>query len=241
MEEIQKRVLIASGIIGIGKKSIPIKDLMNYINITTHKLRKNNYIVEKVNENDIFTFLRMYLGFTKTVDGNILIEKEEYTFKILNKHFLNNLSEDLKKLLRIEIKYNMPIIFNNNIVVYSFFSQERLKNILYYDELNNAFLISFKDISYNEFLDSIIENSDKIKKITLKIDEMLEFKSKIDCLIDSKYSNIEYAFKMDINKDKLSKYSDYINIYHNISKENTNYLEENNKIKQLLSTLKRKI
>ena len=116
MEEIQKRVLIASGIIGIGKKSIPIKDLMNYINITTHKLRKNNYIVEKVNENDIFTFLRMYLGFTKTVDGNILIEKEEYTFKILNKHFLNNLSEDLKKLLRIEIKYNMPIIFNNNIV-----------------------------------------------------------------------------------------------------------------------------
>ena len=200
MENVPKRFLITSGIIQLGKNSILIKDLMDYINITTHKLRKNNYSVEKINESDIYIFFKMYPGLGQCSNGFILIEKPEYASKIINKHILVNISDELRNLLRLEVKYNLPIIFNDDIVVYSFFSsddiQYKLKEILEYDSLNNAFLISFKEASYTDISNYIIENSSKIKRSSISLNEVLEFKSKIDGLVDPKYYNIKHAFKI---------------------------------------------
>lgn len=245
MEEIKKRVLIASGIVEIKKNKIPIVDLINYTNAVEHTLRKNGYIVEKVEEHDILSFFQTYSPFGNCLDKNVFITNTESVREKLNKYILNNISDEIKKLLRLEVKYNIPIIFEDNIIVYSVFSndeiQDKLKSILYYDSFNNAYLVSLKNISYEEVLERIIENSTKTKKSTLEVNEILDFKEKIDALIEPKYDNIKYAFKLDIDKDKLFKYSNYINKYYISAKENTEYLNENNNIKTLLSVLKRKM
>ena len=245
MEEISKKILIASGIVEIKKSIIPVEELVNYINTTSHNLKTHNYNVEKTTKEDLLIFFNRFPGFGKYNGKEIIIDKLDNTLEKISGFILKDLSEDLKKVLRLEIKYNLPINFNDDIIVYSFFSndaiQDKLKNILYYDLLNDAYLISFNDVSYDEVLNYIIKSSSKIKKSSIQIDRVLEFKAKIDSLVDTKYDNIRYAFKMDMDVDKLIKYSKYIKDYYGIAEENTAYLEENDKIKPLLSILKQKI
>ena len=244
MKEIQKKVLITSGIVEIQKRIIPIKDLINYINTIIPVLKKNNYFVDKVEEKDILSFFRVYSGFGKCVDGNIVIENYDYTLEKIKKHILVNMDDDLKKLFRIKIKYNMPIVFDNNIIIYSFFTndeiQDKLKQILYYDDLNKAFLISLEDVSYEDVINNIIQTSTTVKKSKLQLNKVLEFKDKINAITDSEYDNLKLVFNFDIDDEKLSNYSDNINNYCVIAQKNTYCLEKSGNVKLLLRVLKEK-
>lgn len=230
MKEINESTIIASLLIQIDKDILTIEELLEYSNEIYNKLKDNKYNIKMVKEFDILKFFKYY-AFVGRIKNNIIYLNNNSNIKAkIERHFLKDLSQELKLLLYKSEKFILPIIYDNKLIKYyltidHFDFINELKNKFLYDKENNRYIIDFDlviNILGNEYIDSFfnnnINNSRFEKKEVLDCNTILEFIDKVNFLSQSKFSKLNVDDEILSLKNKGDILSNYYSVATNNQK-----------------------
>ena len=241
MKTIKKNVLIASGIIEIGKSNINIKDLVNYINRVYNLLKVENYTVDKPEEHDIHLFFKYRPMLGMINNDNIVIQNMDFTIEQLNKAFLGNLSNDEIKLLKGENKYLLPVILDNEMIIYKFKTndtiQDEVKKVSYLDDTKDSFVISLNKIEDLNIFKKFLSKCIFVKKNVISLNIVDEFMFETINLKGEKYNNLYKFFNFDKFSLEFKKTYDNLIKYYDIAIRNEEYLNKKFDNKELVYKL----
>ena len=234
MKKIEKRILIVSGIKEINRKDIYIKELLGYIKNASNQLKLQGYDVERVTDDDVISFFRHCPFYGKCSEGTISIDNLEFSIRKFEKFFLNELDDKVKEILRKEVLYSIAIVKDENLIVYTFSSnntiQDEIKKFALYDDKNESFLLDFSDLSKNlpdVSLNKFIKSDNILKKLTVNLNTISDYMNKLHSLTDPKYKNIVEEFGINNNITQIQDTYNYVKMYYDLAVKNSEFLNQN--------------
>ena len=243
MREVGSNIIIFSYIRQTNENEISVDEIINYINYLRTTLKKTNYYFKDIDVREVVRITSMYPMICDYSNRKIIIKDCISSHNRIDKFFLNNISDELKSYLVKPEKFVFPILYENNIVLYNFHSNNKelneLKDKLYFDNIkSDGYILDLKSIDYsikNKII-SVILNEKVFSKDIVDYDKLIDFINYLEKLNNKKYREISQSFNISNDLSLVHSYYKFLNEYCLSANNNKEILSKDFKSLQRILT-----